>query len=1033
MCFPDYKPQEFEPAILEFWQKHKTLEKLRKKNEKGPKFYFLEGPPYTSGRVHLGTAWNMALKDMILRYKRMRGWKVWDRMGYDMHGLPTEQKVMAKLGLKDKEDIEKYGVGKFTAECEKFCVEMMQQMNLDFIRLGATLDFSNPYQPIGRKFMEAEWWLIQQAHKKGRLYQGLRTMHWDAATQTAVAKHELEYQQVTDTSLYLKFPHATRKKTFFIIWTTTPWTIPLNLAIMVNPALQYVEAEVEGETWILAKELAATVLAKAGKEKYTLKKEYQGKKLEGETYEHPLGIKKLLPAVLQKNKYLFTVVLSSEYVDVSAGTGLVHCAPGCGPEDYEVGHQYHLPPFNCVNEAGYFENFGEFSGWRAKVDDKKFIRAIEEAEALAAKESYTHDYPHGERSHQPVIFRTTKQWFFKVEDMKEKMLAANEKVSWQPEAGKNAFTAWLENLRDNSISRQRYWGTALPIWQAADGDYIVVGSVAELGKLAGQKIGKMHLPDIDQITITKGKKIYKRVPDVLDVWIDAGTVSWNCLDYPQEKKKFQELFPADFILEGKDQIRGWFNLLMVASFLAFDKPAFKNVYMHGFLNDVNGVKMSKSLGNIISPDELLQRHSADTLRYYMSQTNAGEDINFSWEECAAKEKNILIFWNVHKLLLNLAQEHELNPFTVKVKSLGTEEKYILSRLHSTIDQVTNLLEQYRLDEVIAPLEELFLELSRTYIQMIREKSALGTAKEKEACIWTIGTVLLEGLKMWGIVVPFAAEAMYQNLRQEFRLKEESISHYSWPKAEKKWIDVGLEQAMKLCGEIIQAGLSAREKAKLGLRWPVKEVVVLTSDLEVQRIAQKQETILLSQLNTKKVLVLKNLPGMKVMIKPNYAQIGPAYGKLAPQVIARLTADSPETILGHIEKEGAYGFVLEGMKIKITLDMLQVSNEVSIQYKEGQFPKGYVYVNVERTEELELEGYAREIMRHVQQMRKDAGLEKKDRITLKIQAALPGLKSFAAEIKEKVGAVHLEIGSREAAGAKEVKVKQEVVKIWLEKV
>ena len=355
-------------------------------------------------------------------------------------------------------------------------------------------------------------------------------MHWDAATQSAVAKHELEYKQVTDTSLYMKFPHRTRKNTFFIIWTTTPRTIPLNLAIMVNPELYYTEVKVQGETWILAKERVQYVLRKAGQEEYTISKEYLGTELEGQYYDHPLHIKPFLPQDLQKNPRLFSVLLSAEYVDAVSGTGLVHCAPGCGPEDYEVGHQYHIPPFNCVNADGLFQNFGPFTNWKAKLDDKKFIDAIEQSGSLLAKEAYSHEYPHGERSHQPVIFRTTKQWFFKVEDLRQKMLAANKNVYWNPQSGKNAFISWLENLRDNSITKQRYWGTPVPIWQADDGDYLVLGSVEELEKLSKTKVKNMHIPDIDQITITKNKKIYKRIPDVLDVWIDAGTVSWNCLD-----------------------------------------------------------------------------------------------------------------------------------------------------------------------------------------------------------------------------------------------------------------------------------------------------------------------------------------------------------------------------------------------------------------------------------------------------------------------------------------------------------------------
>ncbi|MAG73589.1 isoleucine--tRNA ligase, partial [archaeon] len=478
MKFPSYNHAELEEQILTFWRNKKIVEKLRERDSGNQKFYFLQGPPYTSGKVHLGTAWNMAMKDLVLRYKRMHGLDVWDRMGYDMHGLPTETKVMKKFELKDKEDILDFGLAKFMEECEKFCKEMMATMNDDFMKLGATLDFTDPYQPITQQFMEAEWWLIKKVYSKGRLYEGLRTMHWDAATQSSVAKHELEYKNIKDTSIFVKF--KVDEKKYIIIWTTTPWTIPLNLAVMVNPELDYVDVLVGEETWIVAKSLVESIMEKAKVDDFTVVKEFKGTELEGIKYEHPLGIKEFLPQELQDNPKLFSILLTKEYCDDSAGTGLVHCAPGCGPEDYEVGHENGIPPFNCVNEAGLFENFGQFSGWKAKSDDVKFIQSINDTDALVAKESYRHDYPHGERSHEPVIFRTTKQWFFKVEDLKNEMIAANNDIKWVPHAAYNAFNSWLENLRDNSITKQRYWGTPVPIWQAKDGSVIVVESVAEL-------------------------------------------------------------------------------------------------------------------------------------------------------------------------------------------------------------------------------------------------------------------------------------------------------------------------------------------------------------------------------------------------------------------------------------------------------------------------------------------------------------------------------------------------------------------------
>ncbi|MBI2572328.1 isoleucine--tRNA ligase [Candidatus Woesearchaeota archaeon] len=1043
MKFTTYNHTELEPQILAYWKHHKTLEKLRTKTQDGPKFYFLDGPPYTSGHIHLGHAWNMGLKDMMVRYKRMRGHNVWDRAGYDMHGLPTEQKVMVKFNLKDKQDIEQFGIAKFMEECEKFCTEMMLKMNDDFIRIGSTLDFSNPYQPIKQEFMEAEWLLIKKAQEKNRLYQGLRTMHWDTATQTAVAKHELEYKQITDISLYVKFPLVGKDKMYLVIWTTTPWTVPLNLAVMVHPEIEYCEVSVGTETWIVAKNRVDEVMTKAKVRQFRVTKTVKGKELEGLHYTHPLGVEKYLPLELQKNKRLFSVLLTEEYVDDSAGTGLVHCAPGCGPEDYEVGHLYHLPPFNCVNEGGIFENFGPLNGLKAKTDDSKFIELLDTTKAIVAKEKYTHEYPHGERSHQPVIFRTTKQWFFKVEDLKDKMVTANEQVLWQPQSAKNAFRSWLEFLRDNSITKQRYWGTPVPIWQAPDGDFIVVGSVAELESLSGQKVKGMHIPKIDDITITKNGKVYKRIPDVLDVWIDAGTASWNCLDYPVRTDLFEKYFPVDFILEGKDQIRGWYNLLVVASFLAFDIQPFKNVVMHGFLNDVSGVKMSKSLGNIISPDELVEKYGADGLRYYMCQTNAGEDVNFSWDECAVKSRQLNILWNVHKFLITHCEDNKINPFTldkgITENVLGEEEKYIFSRLHSTIKEVTRLLEEYRIDEVIAHLDGLFLDLSRTYIQMVREKSAVGDDQDKEVVAYTVAHVMLETLKMFQIVAPFICEAMYLNFKQAFNLEPESISHFNWPVVDENKISRRLELDMATVQGVIQAALGAREKAKTGVRWPLKEVLISSKDPDTLEAVERLRDIVLKQVNAKGITVVENIPGVSVKVKPNYAAIGPAYGQLAPQIITKLTIDSPQTIVKHLESEGAYRFVLEGKEVEITKEMLVMEKVIPTHLQEGAFKNGFAYVNTHVDPELESEGFARELMRNVQSMRKKAGLQKRDDIHLFVLVSAEmrkRLARFEVDVREKVGAAKLEYVSAKAVknhlAHEDFKVKNEEFSVWFDK-
>ncbi len=1050
MRFQTYNPVEFEPEIQKYWEKNRIIDKLRKRNKSGQKWYFLQGPPYTSGRVHLGTAWNTMLKDMALRYKRARGFNVWDRNGYDVHGLPTEHKVMAKYNLKTKEDISKFGVDRFVKECTKFSIGMGEQMTADFQRMGSTLDYTDSYMALTNEYMEGEWWLIQQAHRKKKLYLGEKVMTWCANCETAVSKHECEYKNLEEDSIFLKFKVKGRKNEYLIIWTTTPWTIPFNLGIMVNPELDYVKAKVGDEIYILGKGLAAPLVQAVLNKKLTVLEEFKGRKLLGLEYTHPW--ENIIPQFKELKKEfskVHTVVLSTEYVDFSAGSGLVHMAPGCGPEDYEVGKEYGIPPFNNLNEKGEFtEEIPAFKGRVAKADDKQFISDLKKAGALLETTKVEHEYPSCWRCHLPLIFRLTKQWFFKLEDLKEVMLKGNKKVNWVPQTA--AFDSWTANLKDNSITRQRFWGTPVPIWRCSSedcGSVEIIGSIKELKAKAGKIPDNLHKPWIDKVKwkCSKCKNgIMERVPDVIDVWIDAGTCSWNCLYYPQKENLLKDFYPADLILEATEQVRLWFSMLSICSQLGFGSNCYKNVYMHGMLMGIDGQKMSKSLGNIISPFELVDKHGADVLRYYMCQTNAGQNINFSWDEVALKARYLQILWNIHRLLINLSKENKVTPYKLDEKKvsrgINVEEKYILSKLNSTIKKVTELFDQYRLDETIAPLEELFLELSRTYIQMVRDKSAIGTKAEKEACIYTIGHVLLESIKMFSIIAPFVSEMIFLNLKDEFGLKEESISHCAWPEINKRLINEESEKQMETAQQIIQAALNAREKAKLGLRWPVKELLVVSRREEVKEAVAKLRDVVRVQTNAKEIEVVEHLPELRMKVRPDYALIGPAYGELSPQIIAKLAIDSPETIMGHIDKKGAYTFDINGREVKIGKEMLIIEHDVPEHYKETEFRGGFAYVNVERTEELEAEGYARELMRQVQSLRKKAGLEKTDNIALFVKVSEKmnlRLKRFVNDIKEKVGAGKIAISSSDTPeGYKEsadFKVKEEKFNVWFEKI
>ena len=1020
---PNYDALKLEPEILEFWKKNSTYQKAKKRNEGKQKFYFLDGPPYTSGKVHLGTAWNKSLKDSVLRYKRMQGFDVWDRAGYDMHGMPTELAVEKKLGLKNKDEIPNFGVANFVNECKEFSVSNLISMNQDFRRIGAWMDFENAYQSINNNYMEGEWWLIKKAHENKRLYEGERAMSWCAHCSTSLAKHELEYQDIADDSIYLKFRIKNKENEYFLIWTTTPWTIPLNLSVVVHPEFDYARCKVGDEYWIIAKELAEKVIKeKAGKD-FEIAGEFRGAELEGTEYVPPFPDE--FPQITEAKKeqpLIFTVLLSEEYVHLDDGTGIVHFAPGCGESDYELCLRKGIKPFNAIDEKGvYPKEHHLFGGLAAKKDDKKFIELIKNTGALAAQEKITHSYAHCWRCKSPIVYKTTTQWFFKIEDLKDRMRELNEGISWIPEsAGSKNFDNWLSNLRDNGITRQRYWGTPLPVWKCRQcREFIVVGSIEELKKLAGRIPEDIHKPWIDEVKIKCGCGGAKeRIPDILDVWIDAGSASWNCLDYPRRKDLFEKLYPADFILEGIDQIRGWFNLLFVASMVAMDRPPFKSVYMHGFINDSQGRKMSKSLGNYILPQEVIIEYGADTLRYYMiGGTAPGVDINYNFDDMKVKHKNLTVLWNLHKYVIEMAKNLKANPSEMDLGRLNLEieERYIFSKLNSAIGKVTGLFDSYRINEVPWHVEDLFLELSRTYIQLTRDKSSIGSDEEKKTVLCAAYHVLMSSLKLFAPIAPFITEKMHENLRHEFRLKEESIHFCQWPKSNPEHIDEELEESMKIVAEIVQSALAVREKIQLGVRWPIKDLVVATKDGKVAKAVEKLKDIIKTQVNAKAIGLVEALPNTKVKIKADYSKIGPAFGDKAPKVIAQLTIDSPETVLRHINEKGKYTFKSDGELLDIVKEHLIVAREIPAPYEEGSFRLGNIYLNKEMSDELEAEGFAREIMRRVQALRKKAGLQKSDNISLYIKTddeLKEMLKKWTAVIKNKVGASQLRISEME---------------------
>jgi len=812
-----------EEDILKFWEKNKIYDKSKKKNSKGKKFYMMDGPPYATGHIHMGTALNKILKDIAMRSRRLQGFDVFDRPGYDTHGVPIEFQVEKEIGSRGKQDIQKYGVEKFVARCKEFATKYIDVMNSEFMNLGVWMSWNEPYLTLDDEYIESIWSAFKEADKKGLLYLGKYPVHVCPRCETAVAFNEIEYGKQKDNSIFVKFPLKKMDNVYLIIWTTTPWTLPGNTGVMVNPDVKYQEVETsDGERWIIAKDLVVPLMSKLERG-FTVKEEYKGKDMEGWEYENPLAEHLDLDV---KNGY--KIVLSKRYVTTEDGTGLVHCAPGHGKEDYEVGKEYGLDAPSPVASNGLLtEEAGKYKGKKAREVDAEIIEDLEKEGYLVYKMQYEHDYPLCWRDKSPLLMISQPQWFFKISKIQSDLLKENEKTNWVPSWMKLRMKAWLEGIGDWPVSRQRYWGTPLPIWyDEKTGEKIVVGSIDELKKLSGAKKIDMHKPGIDTIKIKSKSRVLTRVPEVLDVWFDSGVSSWAALG--KDKAQFKKYWPADLNIEGKDQVRGWWNSQMILSQILFDKKPFDSVLVHGMILDLGKKKMSKSEGNVISPKEVIEQYGRDYMRYYFAKMSKGED--FSYDEAEFKEiqKVIAIVVNINNFINQLSNEKS---------KLEIEDKWILSKFNSLVKEVTDSYNNYKFPEIIQKIENfLVFDLSRRYIQIIRERS------DKTYDI--LSEIRLGILKILAPIMPFMTEKIWQELKE----KEESIHLSKWPEADKKKIDEKLEKEFEKTLRIIEMGLSERDKAKIGLRWPLAKAIVYSED----KLNKELGDIIARQLNVKKV-------------------------------------------------------------------------------------------------------------------------------------------------------------------------------------
>ncbi|MFA5050161.1 MAG: isoleucine--tRNA ligase [Candidatus Micrarchaeia archaeon] len=826
--------KKIESEIAKFWEIEKIYEKLVEKNKSGTPFYFCDGPPYATGQIHPGTAWNKAIKDSVCRYQRGIGKNVRAQPGYDTHGLPIEVKVEKEMKIKNKNEIEKIGIEKFIKECKKFATKYIGVMNGQFKSIGVWMDYENPYITYKDDYINASWKTLKKAWEKKLMHEGEYVLPYCYRCETTMANYELEYAEETDPSIYVKFKIIGNEKEYLIIWTTTPWTLVANMGVMVHPIFSYVKIKVEDEIWIVAKERMEYLLNAIGKSGVVIE-ELSGKKLEGIKYAHPFQN-------LIKKEYERKVILSDEYVNLEDGTGLVHTAPGTGPEDFIIGKRYGIEPFCPVDEHGkYTKEAGEFAGKNVKQANPDIIKVIEENKTLIYQDRIKHRYPHCWRCKTPLIFLTTKQWFINISEIKEQMLGEIENIEWHPDFVKTRFSNFVESAPDWCISRQRYWGIPLPIWKCNKCLKIkVIGDKKELEC----ELAELHRPYIDEVEFECecGEKMH-RICDVLDVWFDSGNAVWASMS-DEEIKKFGE--QSEVIIEGQDQIRGWFYSLLGSGIIKNGKSPYKKLLMHGFFVDEHGEKMSKSLGNFVPLEEILEKHGADCFRLWSLSNAVWDELKFNWTELKEAYSDIMIYYNMYVFLTRFCEKKPAKP-----KKLTSEDEWLLSRLNNTIKEFHYGFENYEINKSARALRYFLIEdLSRWYM-----KIAKGRINEKEqgsAAIWMIYYSMFEATKMIGIFCPFISEKIYQDYFKKFE-EEESLYFFKLNSEGSEKINVELERKMEFIKEICSVSFTLRQKAQIKTRWPISAVYIESNSQEMGDALGIFEETIKSFLNCKKVI------------------------------------------------------------------------------------------------------------------------------------------------------------------------------------
>ena len=980
-----YNPHKIEENILEMWRKEKVYEEIRKKLNGKPKYYFLDGPPYpSSGVPHIGTVWNKVIKDLIIRFLRMRGFNVRDQPGYDTHGLPIEVTAERILNLKSKKDItEKIGVENFIKKCKDLALTNAREMSKRFENVGVSMDWDNPYYTLNSKYIELGWWLIKRAYERGLLAKGLRVVHWCPRCETVLADYEVtEYRDLEDPSIYVKLPVKGRDKEYILIWTTTPWTLPANTGVMVHPNLEYVRVEYKGEIYILAKARLHHVFEENLKTTdYKVLEVFYGRELEGLKYEPPLKDEVKAQRELLNDPNSFKIVLSEEYVTPYEGTGCVHTAPGHGHEDFDIGLRYNLPVISPVNSTGiYTEEAGKYAGMNVREANDEIIKDLKNKGLLLYHTRIVHKYPVCWRCKTPLIIRATEQWYIKVSQLKKKILEEAEKVEWIPEWALERFRNWIENLRDWVISRQRYWGTPLPIWECSNcKNWVVIGSFEELKRKAINISGKidLHKPWIDEVKLRCERcgGVMIRVPDVMDVWFDSGISFYASLG---DLKEWDKLKPVDFITEGHDQIAGWFFSLLRAGVIGFDRSPYRRVLVHGFMLDEKGREMHKSLGNYVEPDEVISKYGRDTLRLWLLQNTIWEDARFSWRSLDQVFRDLHVMWNVYVFASTYMNIDKFNPkvYTIeKLKDhLSVEDLWLLSRINRLVKNVTKSLEAFHIHEAARDIRRFIVEdVSHWYVRLVRRKVWIEEeVPTKLATYATLYYTLKKFLQLIAPFTPFISEELYQKIIKPAEPDLPSSIHMiEWPTVDEKWISKDLEEEMKVVMKIVEASLAARMKAGIKVRQPLPALYIISDHEEAKNVVLKYNGIIKEQVNVKNV-ILKGLGEMKEFrkykITPVYKALGPVF-KDRTKSIVKIILDEQDRIALDLLEKGEAKVKVDDEEYTVTKDMVIITEEPVAGFSVQEFDYGTLALDTKISEKELAEGLARDIVRRVQFMRK----------------------------------------------------------------